>query len=98
LARFDVFSGPNGTLLVDVQADLISGIATRVVVPLLPEEKSPPAIGRMNPSFEIGGVGYIFFPQMISAVASINLSTPITNLRERSDDIASALDMLLYGF
>jgi hypothetical protein len=52
----------------------------------------------MNPSFEIGGVGYIFFPQMISAVASINLSTPITNLRERSDDIASALDMLLYGF
>jgi toxin CcdB len=98
LARFDVFAGPEGTLLLDVQADLISGIATRVVVPLLPEGKTPPQIKRLNPSFDVGGIRYALFPQLISAVVSSNLSTPIINLRDRSDDIAAALDMLLYGF
>ncbi|MFC0010358.1 CcdB family protein [Devosia nitrariae] len=42
MARFDVFSGPDGALLVDVQADLVARMATRVVVPLLPVDRAPP--------------------------------------------------------
>ena len=39
--------------VVDVQADLLSRLATRTVVPLLPEEMAPPAIGELNPIFEV---------------------------------------------
>jgi toxin CcdB len=98
LVRFDVFLSPDGTLLLDVQADLITRMATRVVAPLLPAATAPMAIGRLNPIFEIDGKHYVLFPQLISAIAQSSLSHPIGNLRNRSDEISGALDMLLYGF
>ncbi|MBS1183360.1 MAG: plasmid maintenance protein CcdB, partial [Proteobacteria bacterium] len=37
MARFDVFPNPGGSgYLLDVQADLLDGLNTRIVVPLLP--------------------------------------------------------------
>ena len=93
----DAYVNAHGTLLLDVQADLITRMVTRVVAPLLPAETAPIAIGRLNPIFEIDGKRDVLFPQLISAVAQSSLSHPIGSLRNRSDEIAGALDMLLYG-
>lgn len=98
MARFDVFLSPDGTLLLDVQAELIARMATRVVVPLLPMDRAPQPIGRLNPIFEVDNESYVLFPQLISAVTQSALSRPIGNLKNRRDEIATALDMLLYGF
>ena len=43
MARFDVYRNPEGSgYLLDVQADLLSDLNTRVVVPLIPAELAPP--------------------------------------------------------
>ena len=55
MARLDVHSVPDQGkgYVVDVQAALLSHPATRVVVPLLPEETAPQPISELNPVFEI---------------------------------------------
>jgi toxin CcdB len=52
MARFDIFKneGEVGYLL-DVQSDLLSGLNTRVVVPLLPKSSAPSPAQRLNPVF-----------------------------------------------
>ena len=56
MARFDIFKsrGELGYLL-DVQSDLLSGLNTRVVVPLLPKSSAPTPAQRLNPVFSIEG-------------------------------------------
>jgi len=42
MSRFDIFENEQGAgYLLDVQSDLLSGLNTRVVVPLLPNEVDP---------------------------------------------------------
>lgn len=50
MARFQVFDHPEGDgYLLDVQTDLIDIVGTRVVVPLLPAKRTPPAVSRLHP-------------------------------------------------
>ena len=42
MARFDVYASPDGSgCLLDVQADLLDSLNTRVVVPLMPGQFRP---------------------------------------------------------
>ncbi|WP_081699734.1 CcdB family protein [Marinobacter sp. C1S70] len=42
MSRFDIFENEEGAgYLLDVQSDLLSGLNTRVVVPLLPKSSAP---------------------------------------------------------
>lgn len=51
MARFDVYQNPDGQgALLDVQADLLSQLNTRVVVPLLPASYAPIPAKHLNPS------------------------------------------------
>jgi toxin CcdB len=65
MARLDVHRMPSKAdgYIVDVQADLLSHLSTRVVVPLLPEESVPKPIGELNPVFEVLGKRYILVTQ-----------------------------------
>ncbi len=55
MARFDVHVNRGGSgCLLDVQADLISGLNTRLVVPLLPVGVAPANAERLNPVFVQG--------------------------------------------
>ncbi len=57
MARFDVYPYQGGQgLLLDVQADLLEHLNTRVVVPLLPMDLTPKPARRLNPVFEINGM------------------------------------------
>ena len=81
-----------------MQTDLLYGLHTRVVVPLLPEENAPRPARTLNPVFEIAGTGHVMATQFLSAVPASILRTAVGNLRDHSDDVTRALDMVFHGF
>jgi toxin CcdB len=85
-------------LLLDVQADLLSQMNTRAVVPLLPLGTAPLPARRLNPVFRIGPDDFVMVTQFIAAVPRPALQEIAGNLSRHWDDIANALDMLLRGF
>ena len=96
--QFDVFRLPGDVLVTAIQSDLLDAMATRVVVPLLPEEKAPPPISELNPVFEIMGVRHVLVTQALSAVTCRELKRPVASLEAERDSITRALDLLLIGF
>jgi toxin CcdB len=99
MPRFDVFKSEGGTgYLLDVQSDLLSGLNTRVVVPLLPRSSAPSPAQRLNPVFSIEGQELVMATQYMAAIPEGELRSRVGSLAEKQDDISAALDMLLLGF
>ena len=99
MSRFDIFENKDGTgYLLDVQSDLLSGLNTRVVVPLLPKSSAPFPPQRLNPVFSINGLEVVMATQYMAAVPESELRFCSGSLAEQQDDIAAALDMLFLGF
>lgn len=98
MARFDVYPSPDGMgYLLDVQADLLSDLSTRVVVPLMPMRLAPTPAKRLDPVFAIHSESYVMVTQFLSAVPVAILKTPVSNLIQHDTEITAALDMLLTG-
>ena len=102
MARFDVYSLGRrfAPLVVDVQANMLSAIATRVVVPLTDAtELVELPLPRLKPLIEIDGVRYLFQAPDIGAILARNLKNPIANVENQyRGDITRALDFLFQGF
>lgn len=98
MARFDIFDGAKGKgFLLDCQADFLSDLESRVVVPLLPAVNLPIAT-RLNPIFEIDQARYVMATHLIFAIPNNRLGAAVANVAQQRDEIMSALDMLLTGF
>lgn len=98
MARFDVCRLTDGTLVVDVQADLLEELRTRIVVPLIKFDEAPKPAKYLNPIFEIGEEQFVLKTEFLSAVDRALLSKPLMNLAPRHADITRALDMVFQGF
>lgn len=98
MARYDVYANPGGGFVLDVQADLLDELKTRVVVPLLPLDTAPQPARRLNPVFEIEGMRCAMVTQFLAAVPVSVLAAPVANLSGHHDDIVAALDMVFHGF
>lgn len=99
MAKYDVFPNPSGDgFLLDVQTDLLSDLNTRVVVPLLPKNKSPKPATRLNPTFEIDGKEFVMVTQFLAAVPTGILKTSDKKLDAEFEKITAAIDMLMQGF
>ncbi len=99
MARFDVYRNPgNGGYLLDLQADLLAVLNTRVVVPLMPPAEAPRPARRLNPLFRIGSDDVVMVTQFLAAVPRALLQAPVGTLADRHDDIVNAVDMLMQGF
>ncbi len=99
MAKYDVFPNPSGEgFLLELQADLLSDLNTRVMAPLLPATPSVKVIRRLNPSFVIDGKQYVLFTHLIATVAVARLAEPRTNFHRHQDEIVAALEMLFQGF
>ena len=99
MAKYDVYAGLDGAgLLLDVQADLLDRLNTRVVVPLMPLQDAPKPAKRLNPVFAIDGSEYAMVTQFLSAVPRSVLREPVANLRDEFAAITDAIDMLTQGF
>lgn len=98
MARFEVFANRDGPgYLLDVQADLLRGLNTRVVVPLLPKDRAPKPASRLNPTFLLDGSDYVMATQFLAAVPLNILGTPVHNLAHQDTTITAALDFLFGG-
>ncbi|SCM79733.1 CcdB-like toxin protein [uncultured Pleomorphomonas sp.] len=99
MARFDVFQNPDGNgFLLDVQANLLDGLNTRVVVPLLPASSAPLPARRLNPIFDIEAEPHVMVTQFMAAVPVTLLKAPVASLAGHDVEIGNALDMVFVGF
>jgi len=98
MARFGVYPNPEADgYLLDVQADLMRHLNTRVVVPLMPLGKAPQPATRLNPLFVIEDIEHTLVTQYLAAVPINVLKRETLNLADRRDDIVNAIDLLLQG-
>jgi toxin CcdB len=99
MARLDVYRMEAGKgYLLDVQADFLSSLSTRVVVPLLPLAEVPPPSKTLNPIFRIGSDEVVMATQLLAAVPKSAVKTSIGNLSDQHDKIVAAIDFLIQGF
>lgn len=98
MARYDVYQGSDDILLLDVQADLLDQLKTRIVVPLILRDKAPQPAQRLNPIFKIGENYYVMVTQFMASIETTELKSLITNISHERDTIISALDMIMQGF
>jgi toxin CcdB len=101
MAQFDLFRNPRGRpfpLLLDVQADLLSALATRVVVPMarLSTYGAKP-ITRLNPTAKIAGIDYVLVFQELAAIPASALGKPMGSLAAHRAALVAAIDLLFTG-
>lgn len=99
MARFDVFANPHveGYLL-DVQADLLSHLNTRIVVPLMVQESAPQPATILNPKFNFESNSFVMVTQFMAAVPVRMLQGPVINLQQHRDEIVAAVDFVMQGW
>ncbi|MEK6748113.1 MAG: CcdB family protein [Pseudomonadota bacterium] len=103
MAQFSVYQNINPTtrnafpLLLDVQADLLSDLRSRVVVPLRPLNAQSIPLTRLTPVFEILGARYLMLTPQLAGVALSALGAEAGSLRDHRTEIVAALDMLVVG-
>lgn len=104
MAQFDVYRNKNPAtrelypLLVDVQADLLADLQTRVVAPLTqsrPLLKRP--LATLTPVIKVQGEDYLLVTPELAGVAKSALGARISGIREHRDKIIAALDLLVTG-
>lgn len=83
--------------LIDVQANLLSELPTRVVVPLIRAGDFGRPVTRLHPVFTIEGERVVMATHLIAALRRPELGTAITSLSDQRDAIIGAIDVLWSG-
>lgn len=103
MAQFDVYLNlnPNSQeaipYLLDVQADLLDSLNTRVVVPLVLAEEMRLAVKQLNPQFKIKGAAVVMSTGELAGLPLRALGEKITSLKSKRDEIIAALDLVFTG-
>jgi toxin CcdB len=105
MARFDVYRNPTAGVretpyLLDVQADLLEELDTRVVIPLrrrdlFASERLPP---ELMPVVEVEGVSCVVETPKLAALPRRALKERVGSLADRHAEIVGALDFLFQGY
>jgi len=104
MAQFDLYTNPNPEtnqsipFLLDVQADFLSTLATRVVVPLYTIAALGKAATYLNPSFFIQQKTVVLSTAELAGVTISSLGDRVGSLKEHRQEIIAALDFLFTGF
>lgn len=97
MPQFDLHRLPDGTLVVDLQTDLIGLDATRIVAPLRESGKYTSFPG-LTPEVEFGDQLWIVRLPELAAVSASILGHPVGSLAHLQDPLKRALDVLIDGF
>lgn len=103
MAQFDVYRNPVDDqsdaipYVLDIQADLLEHLNSRVVVPLIRADLVVPPIPRLNPRFVVANGSVFMATTLIGGLPVSSLREVITNLGDRREDIIGAIDMLVSG-
>jgi toxin CcdB len=100
MAFGDLFRNPDtasrAPLLLDVQADLLADLATRILVPLTPATTTDKP-SRLTPIFELAEGRYVMLTPQLAGVPRRHIGAKIGSLADKRGDIIAALDMLFTG-
>ncbi len=104
MAQFDVYENGNPETkttipyLLDLQADLLDNLSTRVVVPLITVVAMGKAAKHLNPQFKIKRITVIMSTAELAGVSQHILGDKVCSLKEHRSEIIAALDFLFTGF
>lgn len=104
MAQFDVYANPGNTsktyypYLVDIQSDLLTDLATRIVIPL---GKSS-AFGNqpmrsLTPEISFDDQQLLLMTPQMSSVPEKHLKNPVGSLSHFRDQIVAAVDLAVTG-
>jgi toxin CcdB len=102
MAQFDVYRNLDPAnnaafpYVLDIQSDLLSALATRVVAPLEAVAHDPP-MKRLNPIFSIEGRSMMMATADIASVHRDVLRERVASLADHRYDVINAIDVLLTG-
>lgn len=98
--QFDVYR-PDGRspapFLLDVQADLLDHLATRIVVPLIEAERFGKLAYRLHIRLRVANTELVLATHLLAAIRRNALGPVVANLASQRDDIIAALDILWAG-
>jgi toxin CcdB len=103
MARFDVYTTPFADerravpYWLDIQADHLSHLVTRVIVPLRRASAARPPMPDLNPQFEVDGVAVYLDTANVAGFPKALLKRPLANLRAERLAIEDAIDFLFTG-
>jgi len=102
--QFAVFDNPSPQkrdvypYVLDIQSDLLSGLPTRMVVPLAVLAVTPAQIPRrLCPLVSVLGLSLMLVPFEAAPLDKRLLKTEVASLADRSSDIIAAMDAVLSG-
>ena len=105
MAQFNVYRNLNTAskkatpYLLDVQSNLLSDLATRVVVPLrLLTRYAGKPMKTLTPSFQIEGREVLAITQQLAAISTKEIGASVADLTDRHSEIIAALDFVISGF
>ena len=100
MAQFDVYRNTNpetnqtAPYLLDIQADLLNALSTRVVVPLIISSKMG-KITHLNPQFTISNTPVLMSTAELAGISFRLLGEKMCSLKSHRTEIIAALDFLL---
>ncbi|MDZ5649569.1 CcdB family protein [Nitrospirillum sp. BR 11828] len=99
MAQLDLYRLPRRPgFILEVQANLLIGLSTAAVVPLLPQQADLRILERLNPVFNIDGIVHVMLTQSIATVPRKELGPPVSSLNSQHYfNVINALDMLISG-
>jgi toxin CcdB len=99
MARFQVYRLKSEPILaIDLQANILGDLPSKVMVPLYPVGDMSWSISRLNPRFLINGEHYVMATQRIAAVPVSEIGETVADLTGHADAITAATDFLFQGF
>ena len=104
MAQFDVYENLNPETrstvpyLLDLQADLLDSLSTRVVVPLFTVAAMAKAAKHLNPQFKIKRLTVTMSTAELAGINLHLLGDKVCSLKEHRAEIMAALDFLFTGF
>lgn len=103
MAQYSVHRNPNLNtnqtipFLLNVQADQLDHLASRVVVPLVRQAHMPLPAKRLNPCFMIDGEAVVMSSAELAGIPLRAIGEEVASLADHRNDILAALDLLLTG-
>jgi len=103
MTQFDVVANPDADesayrpYLVVLQSDLVSGLSSTVVAPLVPRDQMKGA-SRMNPIVNVDGKEFWLATHELFAVDRRILHKTVASLANERDAIITALDFVFTGY
>lgn len=100
MARFDVYRGRRASVpyLLDIQADFLAALPTRLVIPLLPATAVGKLIERLHLPVQVEDQQLVLATDLMASIRRDQLGRKVGSLADRHDEIVAAIDFLQQGF